>query len=76
MSQSLAPGWVDAIRAEVQSKDEVKRSEALGCKPRRCFRVAPADRAQSYRRGSARGPASRFALKNLPPVDPDGEDQP
>jgi hypothetical protein len=71
MSQSFMPGWVDAIRAEVESKDEVKRSEALGCKPRRCFRVAPADRRASYRRGSARGPASRFALKNLPPIEED-----
>lgn len=71
MSQSLLPGWVDAISAEVKSKDEVKRSEALGHKPRKCFRVSPVDRERSYRRGSARGPASRFALKNLPPIEED-----
>jgi hypothetical protein len=70
MSQQLPPGWVDALASAVKSGDEKTRSEALGVKPRRCFRRSSDDTfTRSRKRGSARGHATRYALKELPPVD-------
>jgi hypothetical protein len=69
MSQAFTPGWVDAVCHAVSTKDEATRSEALGLKPRRCFRSSGDEFQKSRSRGSRRGPASRYALKNLPPVD-------
>ena len=37
--------------------------------PKRCFRVSAADTARSRRRGSRLGLASRYALRNLPPLE-------
>lgn len=70
MSQ-FTPGWVDAIAQGAKSPDEETRAKALGVKPRRCFRVAAADVEQSRRKGSRRGTASRYALKNLLPIEED-----
>ncbi len=37
--------------------------------PKRCFRVSAVDTARSRRRGSRLGLASRYALRNLPPLE-------
>lgn len=68
MSQ-FQPGWADEMGRGASSPDEQTRATALGVKPRRCFRVVAADVEKSRRRGSSRGPASRYALKNLPPIE-------
>lgn len=70
MSQ-FQPGWVDAVCHGATSPDEQTRAKALGVKPRRCFRVDSADVQKSRARGSRKGPASRYALKNLPPITED-----
>lgn len=72
MSQFF-PGWVDSLASAVKSRDEETRAKALGVKPRRNFRVVAADVEQSRRRGSRRGPASRYALKNYQPVTEEDE---
>ncbi len=56
MSEELRVGWCEY---DPQVKPE----------PQRCFRVSEADRQKSRVRGAKRGNASRFALKNLPPID-------
>lgn len=68
MNDSLKPGWVDAVARDARSDDPDTRAPALG-EPRRCFRVDQSRTARSRRRGSARGPASRYALRNLPPIE-------
>lgn len=70
MSQQFPPGWTDAVRGAA-SKDEATRAKALGVEPRKCFRVSESRKADSRKRGSQRGVASRYALKNLPPIDED-----
>lgn len=69
MSQQFPPGWVDAICHGVKTGDEKTRSEALGLKPRRCFRRSSEDTyIRSRKRGSARGHATQ-AIAKLPPVE-------
>lgn len=69
MSQQFPPGWVDAIAAGVKSGDEKTRSEALGFKPRRCFRRSSDDTfLRSRKRGNRRGHATQ-ALNRLPPAE-------
>lgn len=57
MSQPLQPGWCD------------QAMKAGGTETKRAFRVRQADVEASRKRGSAKGARSRYALKNLPPVD-------
>jgi len=59
MSQPLQPGWCDEVA--VTSAEERKR----------CFRVSQDALAASRKRGSQRGARSRYALKNLPPIEED-----
>lgn len=56
MSEELRPGWCEH---DPKAKPE----------PQRCFRVSEDARQKSRLRGARRGNASRFALKNLPPID-------
>jgi hypothetical protein len=58
MSQPLQPGWCDQAKKAGGTEE-----------PKRCFRVRQADVEASRKRGSAKGARSRFALRNLPPVD-------
>jgi hypothetical protein len=69
MSQQFPPGWVDALAPAVKSGDEKTRAEALGVKPRRCFRISNDAFTASRKRGSARGHVTRYGLKGLPPVE-------
>jgi hypothetical protein len=69
MSQQFPPGWADAAGRGASSPDEQTRAKALGVTPRRCFRVSQADVSASRARGSRRGPRTRYALKNLPPIE-------
>ena len=55
MSQPTTPEWCEP------PKDE----------PRRCFRFRQEDKRKSRERGSRRGNASRYALRNLPPIEED-----
>lgn len=71
MSQPLPPGWTDGVRLGAASPDEATRAKALGVEPRRCYRVDGERKSQSRKRGSQRGVASRYALKNLPPIESD-----
>ncbi len=54
----LKPGWAD----------EVAKKEP---EPKRCFRFYQDAWAASRKRGSERGARSRYALKNLPPIEED-----
>lgn len=58
MSQPIQPGWCDEVAAASEE-------------PKRCFRVSQDALAASRKRGSIRGARSRYALKNLPPIDED-----
>jgi hypothetical protein len=58
MSEELRPGWCE-------------HQPNTPPEPQRCFRVRETDVQKSRVRGAKRGNASRFALKNLPPIDPD-----
>ena len=55
MSQRLPPGWADT---EVE-------------KPQPCFRINEAALPDKRSRGGRRGTATRYNLRNLPPIDPD-----
>ena len=57
MSEPLGPRWAEKIEQ----------------KPRKCYRVRQADVIRSRARGRRRGNASRWALKNLPPLAEDNE---
>lgn len=65
MSAELGPGWVDAIAKGAASKDEKERAEALGVKPRRCFRRSDAATQASRIRGAQLGRCKR----DLPPIE-------
>lgn len=55
MSQQLPPGWAD-------EETEVKTP---------CFRINEAALPDKRSRGGRRGTASRYNLRNLPPINPD-----
>jgi hypothetical protein len=38
MIQPTAPGWADLLGKKLASKSEEERADAVGWKPRRCFR--------------------------------------
>lgn len=65
----LKPYWADAIAKGAASKDEHERAEALGFKPRRCFRRSEAATQASRVRGGQLGRCKR----PLPPPE-DEED--
>ncbi len=52
---SLGPYWVDAIAATVKTGDEEKRADAIGCSPRKGFRINWTRRAESASRGGKKG---------------------
>lgn len=54
----LKPGWCDEVAKQEPEK-------------KRCFRFAQDAWAASRKRGSERGARSRYALKNLPPIEED-----
>lgn len=55
MSQSLPPGWADKPETPVQHT----------------FRLNEGARQDSRSRGGRRGTATRYSLRNLPPIDPE-----
>lgn len=67
MSAELGPYWADAIAKGAASKDEKERADALGFKPRRCFRRSCVATEASRARGTARGRRQR----PLPPLEED-----
>lgn len=56
MSQPTTPDW-----CHPPPKDETKR----------CFRFSQEERQRSRSKGSKKGNASRYALRNLPPIEED-----
>jgi hypothetical protein len=52
---SIAPYWVDAIAAAVKTGDEKQAAAALGCAPRKRFRIDYSRRFESQSRGGKKG---------------------
>lgn len=63
MSNNLGPYWADSIAAAVRTGDEKERSEALGVKQRRCFRVNQAKLLDSAAKGGRIGGSRRRVRK-------------
>lgn len=55
MSSNLGPYWADTIAAAVKTGDETTRAEALGCKPRKRFRINSARLLDSAAKGGRIG---------------------
>lgn len=55
MSNNLGPYWADTIAAAVKTGDENTRAEALGCKPRKRFRINSARLLDSAAKGGRIG---------------------